>query len=320
MRSIALLRTTNRVAPEDVLIVRAEGDLVACDFYVDGIELGEEVAGGYRLGRILNIDHHAPTPRMRRRISSTNLALEMIEVGGVPLGEDAVVVVNHIDCDSVLSSGILSGRLPPDPRFGEAAIAADHTGEENEIADLLQGIDAEITRRTGSPRRTLRDYEYSIENLQLLWTAGQERLDDLAKGALKARLQKRREAEAIVSRGGFQKAGPLHFAVVDEPIDGEFFPALLPDAAVIMLANRLSEDPPRWRVKLRLGEAAPPGLALSDLGIPDFDPNYGGRWNAGSNQRLDPDTGLRGTDLSPDDYARRLAERLSEHFQRTNDR
>jgi len=316
MRSIALLRTTNRVAPEDVLIVRAEGDLVACDFYVDGIELGEEVAGGYRLGRILNIDHHAPTPRMRRRISSTNLALEMIEVGGVPLGEDAVVVVNHIDCDSVLSSGILSGRLPPDPRFGEAAIAADHTGEENEIADLLQGIDAEITRRTGSPRRTLRDYEYSIENLQLLWTAGQERLDDLAKGALKARLQKRREAEAIVSRGGFQKAGPLHFAVVDEPIDGEFFPALLPDAAVIMLANRLSGDPLRWQVKLRLGPAAPPGMSLFDLGIPEFDSNYGGRWNAGSNRRRDPVTGLRGTDLDPEDYASRLAERLENHLRR----
>jgi len=311
---IILLRTTNRIASSDILALHARADLLACDFYVEGIEHGEEVPGGYRLGRILNVDHHAPTPRMRRRISSTNLALELVEAGGAEPGEDAVVVVNHIDCDSVLSSGILAGRLPPDPRFGEAAIAADHTGEENEIADLLQGIDAEITRRTGSTRRTLRDYEFAIENLERLLVAGHQRLDDLAKDALEARLRKRGEAEALVSRGGFQKAGPLYFAVVDEPIEGELFFKLLPDAAVIMLANRLSGERPRWQVRLRLGEAAPRGLALFDLGIPDFDPNFGGRWNAGSNRRRDPVTGLRGTDLDPEEYASRLVERLMDRL------
>jgi len=317
MRSIALLRTTNRVAPEDVLIVRAEGDLVACDFYVEGIERrGEEVVGGYRLGRILNVDHHAPAPRMQRQISSTNLALELIHAGAEAIGKDPVVVVNHVDCDSLLSSAILAERLPPEPRFGEAAIAADHTGEENAIADLLQGIDAYLTQTTGSTRRTIEQYQFSLESLEQLLSGGSDHLDPLAREALEARLRKRGEAEALVSRGAIQKAGALCFAVVDAPIEGELFFKLLPDAAVIMLANRLSGDPLRWQVKLRLGPAAPPGMSLFDLGIPEFDSNYGGRWNAGSNRRRDPVTGLRGTDLDPEDYASRLAERLENHLRR----
>lgn len=215
--------------PDELAAVRRAGDIVACDFYVEGIEKGEEVTGGYRLGRILNVDHHAPTPRMRRRISSTNLALER--------------------------------------------------------------LDAELSRRR------VHDYEFSFENLERL--LGGRPLDSLAQEALDARLRKREIAEKLVERGGFQEVGPLHFAIVDEPIDGEFFPALLPDAIAIMVANPLSEAPGRLQVKLRLGQAAPPGLALSDLGIPEFDPNYGGRWNAGSNIRVDPRRGHRGTDRSP---------------------
>ena len=309
---ILILEAASRVTPDDLAVVPSDGDLVACDFYVEGIEAqGEEVVGGYRLGRILNVDHHAPAPRMWRQVSSTNLALELIEAGAEAIGKDPVVVVNHVDCDSVLSSGILAGRLDPDPRFGKAAIAADHTGEENLIADLLQGIDAEITKsRNGDTRRTLGDYAYSIQNLKSLLAAGDSRLDHMAREALEARLRKRGKAEALVSRGAFHEAGALRFAVVDEPIEGELFYRLIPDAAVIMLANRLSADPPRWQVKLRLGQAAPPGFALSDLGIEEFDPCYGGRWNAGSNRRLDPETGLRGTPLDPEEYAARLLERL----------
>lgn len=60
------------------------------------------------------------------------------------MGDDAVLIIDHLDRDSILSSGILLGRLPPDPRLSEAAITADHTGAENDIADLLQGLDAEL--------------------------------------------------------------------------------------------------------------------------------------------------------------------------------
>jgi hypothetical protein len=47
-----------------------EGDICACDFYVEGIESATAVVGGYQRGRILNVDHHAPTREMARRISN----------------------------------------------------------------------------------------------------------------------------------------------------------------------------------------------------------------------------------------------------------
>ena len=105
-----------------------DGQIIVCDAYVTGIERGDLVAGGYALGKVLNVDHHAPTRQMQRLVSSANLAIERVVSGGVATPGD-VVLINHTDCDSILSSGIVSGRLDPEARFGAAAIAADHTGE-----------------------------------------------------------------------------------------------------------------------------------------------------------------------------------------------
>ena len=102
--------------------------------------------------------------------------------------------------------------------------------------------------------------------------------------------------------GRIRLDGPLAFGVLDESIDGEFFPALLPKAVVILTAA--PHQPPRWVMKLRLGLAAPPGMTLQRLGIQEFDPAYGGRWNAGSNKRGG------GTDMLPEVYARAVTERL----------
>ena len=38
--------------------------IYVCDFYVTGAEQGIPEPGGFRIGRILNVDHHAPHPRM----------------------------------------------------------------------------------------------------------------------------------------------------------------------------------------------------------------------------------------------------------------
>src|SRR5690606_35102391 len=197
---------------------------------------------------------------------------------------------------SVLCGGIMAGRLPPDRIFGEAALAADHTGEENEIADLLQGLDAEQSR-TG-----VRDIEICFTNLRR--SIDKSRLDDVAARALSARLRKRAEAEALVAGRRFQRVGLLEFAVLDSPTDGEFFPALLPGATVIMVANPLPSDPARWQVKLRLGNSAPEGFSLTELQIHELDAAYGGRWNAGSNRRGG------GTTLDPAKYAEKVAARL----------
>ena len=45
---------------------------------------------------------------MARQVSSTNLALEHLAKGGEPVSAGAVVI-NHTDCDSVLSAALLCG-------------------------------------------------------------------------------------------------------------------------------------------------------------------------------------------------------------------
>ena len=65
---------------------------------------------------------------MYRFVSSANLAVEWVRARHGPRPGD-LVVITHTDCDSVLSSGIVSGRLEPKPEYEAAAIAADHTGE-----------------------------------------------------------------------------------------------------------------------------------------------------------------------------------------------
>jgi hypothetical protein len=284
-----LIPLSNRVLPEHLLPLHPDGPMVACDFHVESIHLlGESVESGFRLGRLLNIDHHAPVARMRRRISSAALAIAHVERYG-PADRDTMVVINHTDCDSVLSSAMVLGLLPPEPAYAKAAIAADHTGEAHPVADLLQAVEHE------------RDFTMSLRNL-LLTQAGAP-MEARASALLGERLRRRERAARLVAEGAFTRVGGVAMAVLSEESDGELFPGLLPEAQVVMLALP-GTAPGTWRVKLRLGSAAPDGLTLPALGIEEFDPRYGGRWNAGSNRRGG------GTTIEPGAYTELVAGRL----------
>lgn len=286
---IALLPAMPSIAA-GLLESRWSGEIIACDCYVAGAEDGREAPGGYTLGRIVNVDHHAPTARMARPISSANLALERLASVGPP-GSDAQIVVTHTDCDSILSAGLMSGWLAPDPEYGAAAVAADHTGAEHPIADLLQALDP------------LRDVELSLAGLAALCSGSA--LPPAAAGPLAERHRKRAVAAAAVADGTVRVIRGLAVGRFDHALDGEFFPALLPDASLIVLASPLASTPDRLEVKLRLGAAARAGLTLHALRVRDLDPAFGGRWNAGSNKRGG------GTALSLDAYASFLADRLA---------
>lgn len=288
-----LLPLTNAVTESEIFAVSQTGRLFACDFGVSGAEHFEAAPWGYQTGRLVNIDHHAPTPCMRARISSTNLALRYVAANGIAATQDCVVI-NHTDCDSVLSSAIVRGDLEAMEIFGVAAIAADHTGEENAIADLLQALDQQ------------RDFEYSIRNLRLL--LGGKQLDESAQAALKLRHAKRAKAAQLVQEGAFTMRNGVAWAELGDAIDGEFFPALLPDAILIALFSPRageSEDAEdkRWNAKFRLGRAASSKFSLPDV-ITPIDAGYGGRWNAGSNKRAG------GSKLTPTEYVAELAKAL----------
>lgn len=284
-----LLPSTNTVTALQVLSVASAGRLYACDFAVTGAQDFDETPWGYQQGRLVNIDHHAPVARMRRQVSSANLALLCVQQQGIAQAGDTVVI-NHTDCDSILSSAILRGDVEPLEVFGTAAIAADHTGEQNVIADLLQGLDK------------WRDHEFSLRNLQLLLQG--RSLDDEAQGALAVRHRKRDKASELVQSGAFTLQDGLAWAVLEDSIDGEFFPALLPHATLIVMFSPREDDSGKWNAKFRLGFAAPVDFSVAQT-IAPLDAGYGGRWNAGSNKRAG------GSDRSPRDYAAAIVEGMS---------
>lgn len=247
-----LLKLEKEVVPQTVLDVAETGQLFACDFGIIGAERFEEKPWGYEEGRLVNIDHHAPTLSMRRYVSSANLALSYVSQKGIAQPSDTVVI-NHTDCDSILSAAIVCGHLEPLPMFGEAAIAADHTGENNAIADLLQAIDEK------------RDYQYSLRNLRLLMDGLP--LDTSAKVLLDKRLSERAAAKELVDRKAFNIRNGVAWIEMESAIDSAFFPALLPDAAVIVMFSPRPHESGKWNVKARLGMAAHSGLLVERLSM-----------------------------------------------------
>lgn len=282
---LTLLDLSPRIT-EDDLAPLGTAEVCACDVYVLGAEDWPRVPGGWARGRFVNVDHHAPAADMARRISSANLAIERVTTVGPSTG---VVVINHTDCDSILSAGIMSGRLEPRAEYGEAAIAADHTGEANAIGDLLQSLDPE------------RNMALSFESLACLQTG--RALPSRARVLLDQRLRAREAAARAVREGRVQMDQGLATAVFDTALNGEFFPALVPDALVIVLCSPWPGDATRWEVKVRLGRAVPSGVTLDALPWHEFDPVQLGRWNARSNERGG------GTRLTPQDYIAAVRQR-----------
>ncbi len=273
---IALIKEGSCITADNLFeIFGQDKPIVACDFYVDGIEFsGKQKTHGLDYKNIINIDHHAPIEAMERQISSATLAIDYVNNSGVQ--EDCHVVVNHTDCDSVLSSSIVRGVLPPEKIFSDAAIAADHTGEPNDIADLLQSLGIK------------RDIDFSLRNLDLLLRG--ERLEPEAEKLFIKRQKDRQRAREFVEGGAFNFVGKVAYANSETNFDGAFLPALLKDSFVIILGSPfrdISGDRVEGvlRIAIRLGQNVPKGLTLHSLGIKDLGLGFGGRWNAGNNKR-----------------------------------
>jgi hypothetical protein len=134
---------------------------------------------------------------------------------------DSRVIISHTDCDSVISPLIVRGLLPPDRIFGEAVIAADHTGEENLISDLLQAL------------YVRRDFNFSARNLALLLQG--EPLDRSAQKLVDKRSRDRRETiETVFSGNAVKQSGDLTIVYMNSNMLNQFMPVLFPEASVIL--------------------------------------------------------------------------------------
>ena len=259
-----------------------------CDFPLTGAERGERITGGFQVGKVKNIDHHFEVPEFYRFISSGNLGCAQVREHG-PAGDDDIVVITHTDCDSVVTASIVAGLFTPEQRFEDAVIAADHTGEPNPIADLLQGLDE------------LKDMMLSFSTLAAFLE--RRKLPSQAESARQKHLAERERARTVLDQ--FSYHGTLATLSIPGKIDGGFFPSLLPDAALILLFVDHPSIAGKRQAKLRLGKAARPGATIYDLKVREFDANYGGRWNAGSNERNG------GLDFSEAEYLRLLTDAIA---------
>ncbi len=252
--------------------------LCTCDFYIRGTEKGDVAPyGAICYEDILNIDHHAPLDWMCRHISSTTIAIDYVKKYG-PLPEDCKVLINHTDCDAILSMLIMTGVLEPEDMYNEAAIAADHTGDENDIADLLQAMQKE------------KDISFSIRNLDALLNG--RAIDDEALRLLDKRKDERKKIKKLVDDGKFSYQDSITYIKLDEKIESGLIPKYVPDAKVIIMARPMPEGSAKeWSIHLRLGNEAGE-IRLDMLNLPDF----GCRWNAGSTKRYG------GTDVSPEKF------------------
>ncbi len=282
---IKLIPKKSIITSEELKMEFSGKTIFACDFSVEGAEKGELKTYGLEYQGIINVDHHSPIPEMRRRVSSTIFALRYGKLQGSVEVTDQIVI-NHTDCDSILTSMILGGYLPLEDRFGHAAISADHSGEEHKMADLLQAIEEE------------RDICFSAQELYRFLKG--EPISDKANFYIEKRYAERDKVKKLVEDGKIQFFENIAYVVLEQKIDAALLLPFLPEAVAIVLAAPM-KDSNKWNIKVRLGKNAPEGIYLNELSLP----NFGGRWNAGSTERSG------GTPLNAQQYAKLLYNKIS---------
>lgn len=317
-RRIVILPTQSVVTPDTLRQAVTEGRICACDFYIEGIEKEESqyygdspvIKDSYGIQRaeFLNIDHHSSLPEMRAMISSGNLAVEYKNTQ-IELPDDFTVVVNHSDCDSVSSSliilGIFDHCYKKDEIFkilGEAVKCADHSGEPNVIADLLQGMESQ------------KNFKLSAEALITLLT---NEFPDFGRAMYAKRMDLRDAiSELILNPNAVKKIGNIVVVKSDSRLESELIAPFFPDAyAIISSEPKPSIGAGHTLTRIRLcTRGIESRLSLLDLGInygPDpININWGGRWNAGSDSR----GGGSPRESSLEKMAYQLNERIEEYL------
>lgn len=308
---IMLIEKEGKKTFEDIQAKAPGKDICFCDGYIEGTESWERDGVGFKRENVLGIDHHMDLPEMSRNISTTNLAIKYVKKNG-PVDKDSVVMITHTDCDSILSSAIMRGIIEPREEYGVAAIAADHTGEANPIGDLLQALETEMREdEQGEIREVeIRDIEFSLRNLELL-LHGKE-LEPRAKAILETRYQKRENVLKLIESGmKTTESGKINYFDLDQKTDAGLFPAFMPSAHIALIFNPYKDKKDGLRkteAKVRLGLGAPDGTDLRRI-MENVDEKWGGRWDAGSNNR-------NGGDVKDKEvYAQKLEQVYQEYSQ-----
>ena len=283
---IKLIPINSKITKEFIYNSFPNKKIFVCDFYIQDSEFWDEIEGGYCTNNIVNIDHHAPTDRMAQYITSTVLSIQYVNKYG-PVSDDSIIVINHVDCDSLLSSHIMAGILPPLELFAEASIDADHTGKLNPISDLLQSIASK------------RDILYSINNL--IKFLKNEKIDNEAEILKNQEIESRNIIKNYIEKGYFKINKYVTYATLPEKENTAYYPSFFPNTWVICTGSPY-KNTNKTEFACRLGLSAPKWLKLNRLDLPE---GYNGRWNAGANGRSG------GSNMDIEDFVKIINEKIN---------
>ncbi len=271
----------------DLLKESGNKRMIILDQKVKDIEnLGTRAPYGYDISRdglnITVIDHHVSDPELSA-LSTGVLVLRYLH-DHFTADKDTMVCITHKDCDSLLSSLMITGALPPLDIYGEAVMAADHTGQADAIADLLQAI--EEGPKSGEILAKER-LAFSIRELGALLSGNklsedsQRFYDDRvsAREVWKGRLKDFVQLE----NGTFYYI--FNEKVLSDPCP-EFVSVLLPEAKLILVFHNDTSNHDFLQLRVLRGIAGEDKFRVDDpnLIFPEV-AGFGGRSDAGSNRR-----------------------------------
>jgi hypothetical protein len=227
------------------------------------------------------IDHHSDHPQFEESISATHQALIAVS-NGLRLSDKDIIILNHTDTDSILSTIILTNPDLSDllkARFALATVNADHSGGEDDIVDLIDTVYRK------------RDPELSINTLEKYLKYGTlEVLSQEIRDAYHERVEYRMRAKEVVKSGQLQHAGNgVYFIKTTEDLQSLHFPAYcrkyeIPLSVIIIAKPKNG----KWAMSIRTSDCFPKNTNLlklfSDLNLGKY--GFGGRNKAGGNSRI----------------------------------
>lgn len=265
------------------------------------------LATQYRQGsrKILNVDHHNPAASQTPLFSTTHQVISAVQEGILnPGGEDQIALVNHDDSDSVLALLLaIHGQVPAPiiELFAQAAEAADHTGEPNQLVNLIDAFyrTFDLPHLVPLINALMYDQELVFPNPE----TGQKFAEyEQQPEVIRKYLQDITSNRQSEHGGGFydQASRILCLEPKNNSINTiRIFPIteqLSLPVSIIMMSSPLDAQKSRWKISLRAGNAFPQGMTLEQLAarlqLQTY--GYGGRRDAGG---LGRHTG--GKDITP---------------------
>src|SRR5258706_984702 len=241
---------------------------------------------------LLNIDHHNEYASKTKDFSTTHQVIITIQEKIFnPIDPEKVVLVNHDDTDSVLSLLLSTHRNVPSKvidLFAEAAKAADHTGEPNRLANLIDSF-----YKTYDLDNLIPLINLLISGEKLIFTDEKiqqkfekyETQPELIKDYLSVVLK---NEQSQYGEGFYDvETKILRLSPKDKAIDtSRVLPITIQmdlPVSIIMTYSILDSATNWWKISLRAGPSFPKGLTLEEmakqLNLEQF--GYGGRRDAG---------------------------------------